>query len=489
MKHFGKSIFEQCPVGLHSSVFRRISWSAIISVGLILFVVSCAVGPDYKRPPVNTPDSFRGTADTSTNSLADLPWWQVFHDETLQTLIRTALTNNYDLRIAVTRVEQARALAAQARSQFFPQVDYAGFAGRGKNVANNMPSPTGTGGTIFGADVNASWEIDLWGRIRRLNESARAQYLATEEARRDVMISLIGQMAQDYFQLLALDRQLEIAKQSTNSFGQSLKIFTERLQGGVASKLETSSAEALMDSAAATIPELEQQIAMQENLISVLLGQNPAAILHGNVALEKQLPPDVPAGLPSNLLERRPDIREAEQQLRSANAQVGVARANFFPQLNLTGLFGAASSDLSEFTAGENIAWSIAAGLTGPLFHGGQLRAQYAQAWAARDQSALQYQAAVLNAFLEISDALISREKLGAARVHQTQAVAAYQEAVKVSMQRYRLGNSSYYEVLQEQQQLFPAENSLVQIQLNQLLAVVQLYRALGGGWQTNAIQ
>jgi multidrug efflux system outer membrane protein len=234
---------------------------------------------------------------------------------------------------------------------------------------------------------------------------------------RDVTISLIAQVAQDYFQLLALDNQLEIARQSTNSFGESLNLFNARWRGGVASKLETSSAEALMDSAAATIPELEQQIAAQENQLSVLLGQNPGAILRGNSALEKLMPPEVPAGLPSALLERRPDLREAGQQLRSANAQVGVAQANFFPQLNLTGLFGAASPELSTFTSGGgDVAWSLAAGLTGPLFHGGQLRAQYAQARAVREQLALQYQAAVLNAFQEISDALISREKLASAR-------------------------------------------------------------------------
>jgi len=457
-----------------------------LGVGIFL-LAGCAAGPNYQRPAVNAPGAFRGDTQRVTNSFANLPWWQVFHDPTLQSLVRLALTNNYDVRIAAARVEQAQALAAQARSQFFPQLNYALLAGKGKNVANNEPSPTGTGGSVFGADFNASWEVDLWGRIRRLNESARAQFLASEEARRDVTISLIAQVAQDYLQLLALDRQLEIARQSTNSFGDSLRIFNQRLRGGVASKLETASAEALMDASAATIPELEQQIALQENQLSVLLGQNPGAILRGDASLENQVPPEVPAGLPSALLERRPDIREAEQQLRSANAQVGVAKADFFPQLNLTGLFGAASSELTTYTAGGAAAWEIAAGLTGPLFHGGELRAQYAQARALREQAALQYQTAVLNALLEISDALVSREKLAGARTLQTQAVEAYQTAVKIALERYRMGNADYYEVLQEQQQLFPAENTLVQLQLNQLLAVVQLYRALGGGWDVTA--
>jgi len=456
-----------------------------LGFGLLTLVAGCAVGPNYKRPPINSPEAFRGETNISTNSLANLPWWQVFHDDTLQNLIQTALTNNYDLRIAVTRVEQARAIAAQARAGFFPQINYAASAAKGQNVAGNTPSPTGTSGTVFAADANASWEIDLWGRIRRLNESARAQFLASQEARREVMISLIAQVAQDYFQLLALDNQLEIARQSTNSYGESLKIFDERLQGGVASKLETSSAEALMDSAAATIPELEQQIALQENQLSVLLGKTPDAIRHTNSSLENQMPPEIPPGLPSTLLERRPDIREAEQQLRSANAQVGVAVADFFPELNLTGLFGEVSPELSAFTSGGDIAWGVAAGLTGPLFHGGQLRAQYAQARAAREQFALQYQAAMLKAFQEVSDALISREKLAGAQMQQSRAVAAYKVAVKIAMERYRMGSADYYEVLQEQQLLFPAENALVQFQRNQLLAVVQLYRALGGGWQS----
>jgi multidrug efflux system outer membrane protein len=458
--------------------------SPLVLAICFLFSTGCAMGPNYHRPSVNAPETFRGGTESATNSLADLPWWQVFHDETLQNLIFTALTNNYDLRIAITRVAQEQALAAQARSEYFPQVNYEVFAGKGRNVSANLPSPTGAGGSVFGGDFNASWEIDLWGNLRRLNESARAQYVASQEAQRDITISLIAEVAQDYFQLLALDRQLAIARDSTNSFGQSLEIFNERLSGGVASRLETSSAEALMDSAAATIPELEQQVALQEDQLSVLLGQNPGAILRGSISLEQQEPLQIPAGLPSALLERRPDIREAEQQLRSANALVGVAKADFFPQLNLTGLFGTVSPQLSAFTSGGDVAWSVAAGLTGPLFHGGQLRAQYAQAKAIRDQYALQYQAAVLNALQEVSDALISRQKSADSGIQASNAVIAYKEAVKVSLERYRLGNSSYYEVLEQQQLLFPAEDSLVQIRLNQLLAVVQLYRSLGGGWQ-----
>ncbi len=484
----------------HVSFRLRIAAFSLLAFCLSL-IVGCSVGPNYHRPAVNTPPAYRGDAKVSTNSFGDLPWWKVFHDETLQKLIGIALTNNYDLRIAVTRVEQERAMLIEARSQFFPQVNYEALAGEGKNVSGGMPIPPApssshssgssssspTHARIYAGDINASWEIDLWGRIRRLTESARAQYFASKEARRDVTISLIAEVAQNYFQLLALDRELEIARESTNSFGQSLEIFNERLTGGVASKLETSSAEALMESAAATIPTLEQQIAAQENQLSVLLGQNPGPILRGDLKLDDQSPPEVPAGLPSRLLERRPDVREAEQQLRSANAQVGVAVADFFPQLDLTGLLGDASTQLSTIMSGGGAAaWSVAASLTGPLFHGGQLRGQYLQARYARDQFVLQYQQTVLNALQETSDALIARAKLAEAREHQANAVDAYHVAVKIALQRYRQGNASYYEVLQEQQELFPAENSLVQTQLNQLLAVIQLYRALGGGWTDN---
>jgi len=463
---------------------------ALVLVFWLAGLAGCAVGPDYKRPadPVLSPPAYRGETSTATNSLGDLPWWQVFHDETLQNLIRIALTNNYDVRIAVTRVEQARQVAAEARSQFYPQLDYDVAAGGGRNtVDGNTPSYTGKTGQEVAAYGTVSWEIDLWGKLRRLSESARAQYFVSVEARRDVTISLVAQVAQNYLQLLALDRELDIARQSTNSYAESLKIFNERLKGGVASKLDTSSAEALMDAAAATIPDLERQVTLQENQLSILLGQNPGSIVRDRTALDKQIPPVVPAGLPASLLERRPDIRETEEQLRSANAQVGVAKANFFPQLDLTGLLGAVSPELNAFTSGGELAWGVAAGLTGPLFHGGQIRAQYAQARAARDQYALQYESTVINALMEVSNDLVSREQLARAREQEARAVTAYQEAVKIAMERYRMGEADYYEVLEEQQLLFPAENTLVQYQVNQLVAVVQLYQSLGGGWAAGA--
>ena len=459
--------------------------AALALLFTILFLAGCAVGPNYHRPAANAPEHFRGApATAATNSLADLPWWEVFRDPTLQDLIRSALTNNYDLRIVVARVEQSRAIAAQARAGFFPQLGYQGQVGRGKNALAGSAFPNG-GQTsdIFLVAGSASWEIDLWGRIRRLNEAGRAQFLASQEARRDVLITVISEVAQAYFQLLALDRQMAIANHTTNSFGESLRIFTERLQGGVVSRLETSRAEAALASTAATVPELEREIIFAENQINVLLGRNPGPVPRSQTLLEEQLPPEVPAGLPSSLLERRPDIRQAEQLLRSANAQVGVAVASFFPQLSLTALLGQVSPELSTFTAGSATAWSVAANLTGPLFQGGRLAAQYRQAQAAREESSLRYQVTVLNALQEVSNHLTSVEKLAAVRVQQARAVQANEVAVEVSLQRYVAGRAGYFELLEAQQQLFPAENSLVQTQYNQFLAIIQLYRALGGGW------
>ncbi len=382
-------------------------WRIIIPV---LVLAGCAVGPAYKRPDTNPPANFRN-ADSTTNSLGDLPWWQLFQDPTLKGLIQTALTNNYDLRIAATRGGAIAAQLAQTRSAYYPQVGYEAGVGAGRNVSGGSPAYSGNpaGKEYFGA-LDASWEIDLWGRIRRLSESSRAQFFATEEARRDVTISLVAGVAQSYLQLLALDEELAIAKNTTNSFGESLRIFSERLHGGVASKLETSSAEALLDSAAATIPELRRQIVAQEDALSVLLGVNPGPIDRQSDTLAAAALPDIPPGLPSALLERRPDVRQAEQLMVSANAQIGAAKANFYPQLTLTGLYGRVFSELSMMTPAAANAWEAAGGLVGPLFQGGALKAQLRQARAAWEETRLEYQSTVLHAFQEVSDALAARD-------------------------------------------------------------------------------
>lgn len=445
----------------------------------------CAVGPNYSRPKVNVPAEYRGAQGTAQQaSVADLPWWEVFKDEQLRSLVQTALANNYDLRIAVTRIEQSRQLAAQARAQYLPFLNYSVGASDGKNEFAGTVAPNGGNeqGSFVGI-ASVAWEADVWGRIRRLNEAARAQYLATEQARRGVMLSLVSDVAQAYFELLALDLQLEIARQTTDSFGQTLHLFTQRLEGGVATKLDTSRAEAAQATAGASIPELERQIALKENQISILLGKNPEPVSHAAKLLDQIVPPEIPAGLPSSLLERRPDILAAEEQMRFANAQVGVATANFFPRIGLTALFGRASTPLDSLSSGQTTVWSVAGNVAGPIYQGGALRAQKRQSVAFWEQTKLQYEQTAQVAFQDVSNALISRQKYEAIRDQQAQAVRAYQDSVKVSLQRYTAGKASYFEVLDAQLQLYPAETALAVTELNRRTVIVQLYKALGGGW------
>ena len=458
----------------------------LFSLGSILILLSgCAVGPNYQRPKVNVPTEYRDSKGAAQQeSIADLPWWEVFKDDRLKNLVQIALANNYDLRIAITRIEQSRQIAAQARAQYFPFLNYAISSSDGKNEFVGAISPNG--GQERGAFVavaSVAWEADVWGRLRRENEAARAQYLATEEARRGVMLSLVSDVAQAYFELLELDLQLQIAKDTADSFTQTLKLFTQRLEGGVASKLDTSRAAAALATAAASVPELERQIALKENQISLLLGNNPSPIPHTAKLLEQVVLPDIPVGLPSALLERRPDILTAEQQLRFANAQVGVATANFFPRIGLTALFGRASSPLSSLSSGQTTVWSIAGNVAGPIYQGGALKAQKRQSVAFWEQTKLQYEQTAQVAFQDVSDALVSRQKFEAIRDEQAQAVQAYQESVKVSFQRYVAGKASYFEVLDAQLQLYPAENALAFTELNRRTVIVQLYKALGGGW------
>lgn len=445
----------------------------------------CAVGPNYKRPPVDSPAAFRSDDNPTNTSFADMAWWQVYQDTNLQALVREAFTNNYDLRIAVTRIEQARALAAQARSQFFPSVGYNGTVAQGRNAlfGEAYPNSGKTSGSAV-ATLNAFWELDLWGRIRRLNESARAQYLASQDAQHGVRLALLGEVASDYFQLLELDRELEIAQRTTNSFAGSLKIFSERMTGGTASALETSRAEAALDDAEAATPSILEQISTTENELSVLLGRHPGPIVRASEGFDVLMLPQVPAGLPSSLLERRPDVLQAEQLLRSANAEIGERVAEFFPTIGLTALLGKISPQLSAMTLGTANAWGVAASATGPIFEGGRLVGQYRQARAARDEARLEFQRIALTALRDVSDALVQRDRLGEIRIFQAGEVRALNTAVRVSTERYRAGKASYYEVLEAQQQLFPAELNLARTQRDQLLAVVALYKALGGGWQ-----
>jgi len=457
----------------------------LLVVAAVMLFAGCAVGPNYHRPAVQTPEQFRFATSAATNSLGDLPWWQVFDDPVLQELIRVALTNNYDLKKAVARVEQARNAAAGARAPFLPQINYGGQAGRGRNAVFNNPASLG-GETKSSAllDLSATWEIDFWGRLRRQSESAQAQYLASKEVRRGVMITVVSQVASSYFQLQELDEELQILQAATNAYAGTCRIFSDRRANGVASKLETDRAFAALAGAQAAIPNLELQIATTENALNVLLGRLPGPVARGSRRQQHLPPPAIPTGLPSELLRRRPDVLAAEQSLVAANASIGTSVANFFPRLGLTTMMGNVSPELSAFTAGSANAWNVGATLAGPLFQGGALRAQYHTAQAQFDEARANYEQTVLMSFQEVADALITRQKLATISVYQAQAAVALTSAVQLSTDRYLNGKSDYDEVLQAQQALYPTQLAEVQAQLGELLAVVKLYKALGGGWQ-----
>jgi multidrug efflux system outer membrane protein len=444
---------------------------------LVLALTGCrTLGPNYQRPALNVPEQHRGqTAPAEAASLADQPWWDTFRDDALKGLIAEGLKNGYDVQLAAWRVEEARANAGIIRSQVFPSFQGSLEIGRGRQNRED--------GTLIQANVAASWEIDLWGRIRRSNEAALADYLASEEARRGVYLALVSEIATDYFQLRELDLQLEIARRTSGAFQETFDLFDRRLRGGAASALETTSAQASLASTNATIPDLERQIVAQENLISFLLGRNPGPIPRGPALNDQFLPPDIPAGLPSDLLRRRPDLREAEQNLVAANASVGIAQADFFPRISLTGALGTVAPQFSQIFP-EGRTWSIGGGLLTPVFQGRRLREQYKAAVARWEQAKVRYEQSVTNAFSEVSTALVAYQKLAQVETERTRGVGAYREAVRLSNVRYGAGLSDYLEVLQAQQQLFPAEIQLAQARYNRLATLVQLYRALGGGWQ-----
>ena len=440
----------------------------------------CAVGPNYRRPTVDLPAQFDGEqAAAETRSLADVPWWDLFQDPVLKSLVNESLENGFDARLAAARVEEARALYGISRAEYFPAVDYQGGWQRAR--PDQIQNPSGATGTTWSANVGVSWELDLWGRIRRLNEAAKARYLATEEARRGVLLSLLSDVSAAYFELRELDSELEIAKRTTTAFQDTYDLFNRRLEGGAASALETARAEASVGQVAAQIPEIERAIVARENEINLLLGRNPQPIERDGPS--PPLPPEIPAGLPAQLLERRPDVRQAEQLLVSANAEVGVATAAFFPTLSLTGLFGNVSPELGDLLS-KGKTWKFGAGLLGPIFQGGALKRNRQAARARRDEARVQYEAAVTRSLAETSTALAARTKLVETERQRERTVQAYREAVRLATMRYRSGLSAYFEVLEAQQQLFPAEIQLAQTRRDQLIAVVSLYRAIGGGWR-----
>jgi len=449
----------------------------------LAFLAGCAVGPNYKQPPVTAPDVYRDVQGppAPAASLADQPWWEVFHDPVLTGLIDEALRNGYDVQLAAARVEEARARAGIARSEFFPSINYGGGWSRGRNSAETFPFSTRTFNTIS-ANVNFGWELDIWGRIRRLNEAAKAQYLATEDARRGVLLSLLSDVASTYFVLLGLDAQLVIAKDTVAAFQETYDLFKRKLDEGAASALETSYAAAALAQVAAQVPEIERQIEATENNLNLLLGRNPGPVPRGKTLDEQAVPPEIPAGLPSTLLQRRPDIAQAEQQLIAANATVGVATANFFPTISLTGLFGAVSPSLDSFyPAGKT--WTIAAGLLGPLFQGGRLRSEYDVAYAQWNQARVQYEQTVTAAFAETTTVLYAHQKIVATLDELTRTVEEYRNMVRLSTLRYNSGLSNYFEVLYAMQLLYPAEQARVLSWVNLQNDYVNIYKALGGGW------
>ena len=458
----------------------------LIAMMASALVVGCKVGPNYHRPVVQTPTAFRDLsenphAQAQAASYADLPWWQVFQDPQLQELIRTALKQNYDLQIATERINAARAQVAITRSSLFPQVQGNGNFSGGKEgtfqTESNFLTLTG----------DAAFQLDLFGRLRRATEASRAQFLATEDARQTVILTLVSDVANDYFALLQLDLSLRITRETVSTQEDSVKLTKLRVDHGVATKLDVLQAQQVLDTANANIPDLERQIAQEENAISILLGNYPQAVPRGRPLAQQPLPPEVPPGLPSSLIERRPDIRQAEQTLVAANAEIGVAVAEFFPQISLTGSGGGAfgrSSAFSSLMSSQIGIWSYGAQVSQPIFTGGALRGNLRLAKSQYQQALVAYRQAIQQAFGDVSNALIGYEKLHQVRVRQEDTVADLQESVRLSILRYKGGTTTYLEVLDGQRSLFGAQLTLAQAQGGEYQSLVQLYKALGGGWQ-----
>ena len=447
------------------------------------------VGPDYRRPAMQPVEEFRSQIGPSeASSLADLAWWQVFHDRSLQGLIVTALEHNHDLELAADRVEQARAMVGVAASQLYPQIGYQGFAGREKTFTPLEQSGGNITFNAFGGLLNLVWELDVWGRIRRSTEAARANLFAQEYVRRGVMLTLVSDVAAGYFNLLELDRELAIAQESSRVYKQTLDLFTQRFQFGRDSKLPVARAQAAYDSSIANVAALRRAIVQQENALSVLLGAYPEPIARGR-QLTEETAPSTPVGLTTDIMRRRPDIEQAEQNVEGANAEVGVAVANFFPRIGLSALYGAQSPSMNHLLDNSFSIWNIAGGLVGPIFAGGQILETYHAQQALWEGTIAQYEQTVLVAFREVSDALVAKSTLVEQRQALEQQVGALQESVELALLRYNGGRASYFEVLEAEQLLFPAQDALAQTQRDQLLVVVSLYKALGGGWNLGDAQ
>ncbi|WP_319587707.1 efflux transporter outer membrane subunit [uncultured Desulfobulbus sp.] len=464
--------------------------NVILVIMLALLAGSCTVGPDYKRPAVDVPTGWR-LSEKEAKDLAQTAWWAQFNDPILNNLITTALRENKDLMIAAARIEEYAGRYGIVRSGLFPQVGAAGQYTREQvtKTGDNRPA-TGyqTDTETYSATLNASWEIDLWGRIRRSNESAQAQLLATEEARRGVILSLVSSVASAYINLRDLDRQLEISTQTAQSRGKSYNLFQERFKGGVISDLELSQNRSQYEEALASIPGLEKAVTQQENGLSVLLGRNPGPVLRGKTIDTLSLPAIV-AGMPSDLLERRPDIRQAEQTLIAANAQIGVAKAAYFPTISLTGAYGSASGDLSNLFKGPSKVWQYSAPITMPIFTAGKIAGSVREAEAIQQQALISYQQTIQNAFSEVDDALTNRAQTAKQLAAQKNQVDSLRQYAGIARMRYDNGYTDFLTVLDAERSLFNAELSYTQTQGALYLALINLYKAMGGGWIEGAEQ
>lgn len=446
------------------------------------------MGPDYQRPGIDTPPSWQLPIET-TEAIANEPWWKLFEDPGLDSLIQTALENNRDLRIAAARLKEFAARVDLARSGLYPNLGYGAGASRAQASRNAIGGPPGGAsrvGSDYSLNVDIGWELDLWGKIRRTSEAAQADLLAAEHDRRALVLSLVSGVASAYIELLSLDRQLEIAKDTLKRRAETVDLFKTQFEGGVVSKLEVAQAQAEYETTAIAIPAIEQQIRITEYNLAVLLGQNPGPVAR-HASIDKLTLPRVPADIPSQVLLQRPDILQAEQNLVAANALIGVARAAYFPRISLTGLLGLASAELSTLFDGASGLWNAGAGVAGPVFSGGALDARLKMAESVQQQLLQSYLLTIQQAFADVDKALVSVRKLNAILAASERQVKALQDSAKFARDRYDEGYVSYIEVLDSERRLFDAELEYTKRQGNSYTALITLYKAMGGGWVDTA--
>jgi len=452
----------------------------------VLLTAGCTLGPDYKRPDLPLPEGWREVSTSEQETLANTPWWELFQDPELLSLINAALAGNQDLMIAVERIEEARAIYGFARADLYPKVDLAASASRvqvSENGVPNLPSGTDSRDSLYNVAGTVFWELDFFGRIRRANEADLAQLYAAEQARRAVVITLVADVARVYVELRELDRRLEISQRTLTSATEYVELARVRFEGGKTSELDLRQAEAEMHRTASFVHDFEGQVKQKENELSSLLGRNPGAIARGRTLDELTIPPAVPAGLPAALLERRPDLRQAEEQLVSANARIGEAKALLYPSVSLTGAFGFESTDIDDLLKAPSRSWSIGANLLQPIFNSGQNRRRVEVTESQQRQALYAYERSVLLAFREVEDSLVGLRQSGLRRGSEGERVVADRKVLELAEIRYRGGVSDYLEVLDAQRSLFDAELSSTGAQGDELVALIQLYKALGGGW------